>query len=556
MPDYLKPNPEWEEHEKPSLPGSPGMPWHPPHVRLSYAMVGLLLGITGGLSNALVSANLPILQGQLGLTPAEGAWLPAAYVMVNVTANLIIYKCRQQFGMRLFAEIALGVYAVLALLHLAVGTFETTILVRAASGWSGAACSTLTMLYMLQALPRQYVGKMLVVGVGVSQLAVPIAWLISPLLLHNGTWHNLYLFEAGLALCAFAAVVILKLPTGMHIRVLEKRDFLTFALIAPAVAMIVAVIAQGYVRWWFDTPWLAWLLIGGIVLLAIALFIEHHRSNPLVQTRWLMMGTTIRFLLGAFIIRFLTSEQTYGVVGLLRILGMGPDQMQALFGVVLAGTIVGIAASALSFSPRTILPQILAAICLFAVAGALDYGRTSLDRPHDFYFSQFLVAVGAGMFVGPLIMIGFMQALKRGADHVVTFTVGFAMTQSLGGLAGAAALSSYQLYREHEYSSAIVAQVSRSDPQVALRLRQQAQVYGAVITDPVLRNAQGVAALGQAARREANVRAYNDVYALSATIALLFLIWSFILTIRAIRQQKNEPPTPSPTPAAASRPAS
>ncbi len=539
-PQYLKPTPAWEEHEKPTMPGSASMPWHPPHIRFAYACVALLVGITGGLGNALVSANLPAIQGTLGLTPAEAAWLPAAYIMVNVTSNLMVFKFRQQYGLRLFAEIGLSLYAFITLLHLIVGGFEMAVLVRAASGLAAATTSTLAMLYMLQAAPKKYTGKMLVLGVGIAQIATPLAWLMSPALLDMGQWHNLYLFEAGLALCSLAAVVVLKLPPGIHIKVIEPLDFVTFALVAPAVAMIVAVLAQGFTRWWFDTPWLAYLLIAAVLLLTIALFIEHHRANPLIQTRWLMMGPTIRFMIGAFLIRFLTSEQTYGAVGLLRTLGMGPDQMQPLFAVILAGTIIGMLASSITFSPKTVIPQILFSILLFGVAAWLDYGRTSLDRPHDFFVSQFLVALGAGMFMGPMIMIGIMQALKFGADHVVTFVVMLAMTQSLGGFTGAAALSTYQLHREHVHSTEINAQLNPADPVVAQRLRLQQQVYQGVNTDPALRAAQGVGQLAQISRREANVLAFNDVFALSGVIAILFLGWSLFVAVRLARRQKRE----------------
>ncbi|WP_229476763.1 MFS transporter [Massilia rubra] len=539
-PQYLKPTPAWEEHEKPTMPGSASMPWHPPHIRFAYACVALLVGITGGLGNALVSANLPAIQGTLGLTPAEAAWLPAAYIMVNVTSNLMVFKFRQQYGLRLFAEIGLSLYAFVTLLHLLVGGFEMAILVRAVSGLAAATTSTLAMLYMLQAAPKKYTGKMLVLGVGIAQIATPLAWLMSPALLDMGQWHNLYLFEAGLALCSLAAVVVLKLPPGIHIKVIEPLDFVTFALVAPAVAMIVAVLAQGFTRWWFDTPWLAYLLIAAVLLLTVALFIEHHRANPLIQTRWLMMGPTIRFMIGAFLIRFLTSEQTYGAVGLLRTLGMGPDQMQPLFAVILAGTICGMVASSITFSPKTVIPQILFSILLFGVAAWLDYGRTSLDRPHDFFVSQFLVALGAGMFMGPMIMIGIMQALKFGADHVVTFVVMLAMTQSLGGFTGAAALSTYQLHREHVHSTEINAQLNPADPVVAQRLRLQQQVYQGVNTDPALRAAQGVGQLAQISRREANVLAFNDVFALSGVIAILFLGWSLFVAVRLARRQKRE----------------
>ncbi len=554
MPQYLKPVPDWEEHEKPTLPGSASMPWHPPHRRLAYALVALLVGITGGLGNALVSANLPFLQGQLGLTPAQGSWLVAAYAMVNVTANLLAFKFRQQYGIRLFAEIGLGLYAALAVLHLFVGTFETTVLMRAASGFAGAACSTLGTLYMLQSLPRKYTGNLLVIGVGIAQLAVPIAWLVSPGLVDTGQWHNLYLFEAGLALCAFAAVVVLKLPPGAQIKAFEPLDFLTFALLAPAVGLLVVVLAQGYTRWWLDTPWLGWALVASIALSTTAFIIEHYRRNPLLQTRWLASLPVIHFIIGAFLIRFLTTEQSYGVVGLMRTLGMGPDQMRPLFAVILAGVITGITASSLTFGPKRLIPQLLMAILLLGSAALLDQSRTSQDRPHDFFASQFLASVGAGMFMGPLIMLGITQALKQGVDHMITFLVTLSITQTLGGLAGSAVLGTYQLHREQVYSGALVSQLDPADNVVAQRLQQQQQVYARLITDPVQRSAQGTAQLAQITRREANVRAFNDVFALSGRVALVFLGWLLLLAVRtAVLKQwrKRHAPTPplsAPTP--------
>lgn len=538
----LRPLPDWQEHEKPSMPGSPSMPWHPPWRRAAYALVAVLVGITGALGSGLVTANLPVLQGQLGLTPSEGAWLSAAYVMVNVTANLLVFKCRQQFGMRWFAEIGLGIYAVLTLLHLLVGSFATTLMVRAGSGLAGAACSTLCLLYMLQSMPRTHTGKMLVIGVGIGQLAAPLAWVVSPALLNQGagSWHNLYLFEAGLALCSFAAVVMLKLPPGVQLKVFEPLDFLTFTLMAPAVAMVVAVLVQGYLHWWLDAAWLAWLLVAALVLVVLAVFIEHHRANPLIQTRWFANGVTLRFVLGALILRFLTAEQSVGAVNFLRALGMGPDQLQPLFAVVLAGMVIGMLGCSITFTPKTLVPQILVSIVLFAVAGLMDHHRTSLDRPHDFYLSQFLLSVGAGMFMGPLMLIGIGQALKNGPAYMVTFSVMFSITQTLGGLMGSALLNTYQLQREHEFSAALVATMSRTDPQVAQRLAAQGAALSGVMADPTLRAAQGAAQLAQVARRESNVRAYNDVFMFSAMTAVAFLLWLLALLGRTAWARRRE----------------
>ena len=528
QPIYLERPPDWEEHEKPAMPGSAATPYHPPWVRACYGFVAVLVALTGGLGNALFTANLPTIQGQMGLTPAEAAWLSGTYVAFNVTANLLIFKFRQQLGLRLFAEIGLGVYALLSALHLVLGGPQSLLLLRGASGLAAAVCTSLGTLYMLQAAPRPYVLKMLVLSVGVGQLATPLAWILSPSLLDHGQWRNLYLLEAGLALMSFGAVVLLKLPTGLRLKVFQRLDFLSMALLVPGVALLVAVLVQGTVRWWRNAPELAWMLSGSIVLLGAGLYVEHHRQNPLLHTRWFTQATTIRFVVGALVLRFLTAEQTYGVVGMLRMLGMTPDQMQPLFAVILAGMVLGTALSALTCSPDNLRRQLLAALVLLGTGAVLDFSHTSLDRPANFYASQLLMAIGSGIFVGPLLLTGVSQALKYGPNHMLTAIITISLTQALGGLAGTSMLGTLQIYREQEHSVQLTQQINPTNPVVAARLQLQQQALAGQVTDPTLRAAQGTAQLAQTVRREANVLAYNDVFHVLALVAFAYLGWALL----------------------------
>ena len=533
QPRIIGPVPDWEEHEKPSLPGSPASLVHSVPVRLAYACVAVLIGLTGGLGAGLLTANLSAIAGQLGLTTAEATWLPASYVMVSVTANLLVFKFRQQYGIRLFAELGLTLYAVVTLLHLFIEGYEMALLVRGVSSFVSAATSTLAVLYMLQAFPKAKLGAGLVVGLTIAQLATPLAWVLSPALLDSGDWRTLYLFEAGLALCALSAVVILKLPLGLRIQVLERLDFVTFALVAPGVALLAAVLAQGLNGWWTDTPWLAWALVASVLLLAAAGILEYRRKQPLIQIRWLLNVATLRFVVGALMMRFLLSEQTYGAVDLLRTLGMGPDQLQPLYAVMQAGMVCGMAVSAYTFGEKTIVLQIIASIVLIAIGGWIDHQSTRLSRPHDFFVSQFLLSFASAMFMGPLLMIGIMQALKHGPDHMITFMVLFAITQSLGGLLGPALLGTLQAERTQAYVQATSSHLDAGNPAVAQRLGQQQGALAGTVTDPQLRAAQGAAQLAQVVRRKASVRAYNDVFTVIVALAMAFLAWSLYRVRRA-----------------------
>jgi len=542
MPEYLAPVPRWEPHERPSMPGSPAILLHPMPMRIAYACVAVLVGLTGGLGNALFIANLPSIQGDLGLTPSQAAWLPAAYFMVNVSANLLMIKFRQQYGLRRFAEIGLTLYALLSIAHVFVEGLEMAVFVRAASGLAAATTSSLGLFYMLQAFRKADLPKGVIFGFGISQLGTPLAWLMSPALLDMGEWHRLYVFESGLALCSLAAVVVLKLPLGERIKVFEPLDFLTFALLAPALALIAAVLAQGRILWWTEQPWLGYALIVALVLMCTAFMIEHHRRNPLLHTRWLGTAEMLRFAFGALALRLLLSEQTYGAVGLLQTLGMGTEQLQPLYAVILLGLSMGIAGSAMTFSPTTALPQILLSIVLIVVASFLDLDATNLTRPHDMFLSQGLLAFASGMFLGPLLITGIGKALRNGPNYLVSFIVLFTMTQSLGGLAAPALFGTYQVVREKYHSSHLTEQVVPSDPRIAQRLQAQSQALAPRQSDPRLRQAQSAAQLSQATTREANVLAFNDVFRLIGMLAIGVFGWTLYHTLRLARQNRNAPP--------------
>ncbi|TWI64397.1 MFS transporter [Pseudoduganella lurida] len=513
----------WKPHERPNLPGSPSTPLHSTPRRIAYLIVGFIVAITGGLGNALVSVNLLYAQGSLGVFQAEIQWLPAAYVMANVSMNLLLVKFRQQFGLRLFTELFLVLYAIATLAHLFVHGLGSAIFVRAASGVCGAALTVLGLYYTLQAFPAQHRLKGVVLGVGFSQLALPVARLFSTELLEIAEWRGLYSFELGMVLLSLGCVLLLKLPPGDRIRAFEKMDFLTFALFAPGVALLCAVLAMGRVYWWFETPWLGWCLVGGIILFTAAVTIEHNRRNPLLNIRWLTTANMVRLALAVLLIRIVQSEAT-GTVGFLQALGLQNDQMRGLWLVTLVASVAGMAASALTISPGRINVSLMFSLVLMAIGAWMDSHATNLTRPAQMYVSQALLAFAGVFFIGPVFVSGFGAIIAQ-PKNLISFSLMFSMTQNLGGLLGSAIVGTVQVLREKYHSSQLVEHLTLMNPLVAARVQSGGAAYGGTLMDPTLRSAEGVAVLGAAATREANILAYNDVFLLIAIVAVGTLAW-------------------------------
>jgi len=516
---------EWLPHEKPMLPGSPSTPIHSPPKRIAFGLIGLLISLTGALSNALVTANLTNLQGTFGAYSNEIAWLPAVYVMGNISINLLLVKFRQQFGLRVFTEAFLVLYVLVAFFHLFANDLSSAIIVRTAHGMAGAALSSLGIYYQVQAWPAKHRLKALVIGLTVSQFAIPMARLFSSELLQLEEWRGLYLFELGLAMIALGCVLMVKLPPGDRIKAFEKLDFVTFMLLAPGMALLCGVLSLGRIEWWFTTPWLGVCLAIALVLIVAAIVIEHNRKNPLINTRWLSSGNMVRLGIVMIMIRIVLAEQNTGAVGFLQQLGLLNDQMRGLSLAIIGGMTLGIATSALTIRPAHLNWPIVTSLAVMIVASLMDAQASPVTRANNMYLSQFLLGFSSTFFMAPAMLIGIGSVVTQ-PKNLVSFVVLFGMSQNLGGLIGSAILGTFQVWREKYHSSLIGDQLSLLDPNVTERLSQYGALFNSQLGDPALLSAQSTSQLQGVATLQANVLAYNDTYLLTAALALITLMWA------------------------------
>lgn len=514
-----------QPHERPMLPGSPATPDHTISYRLAYAAIGLLVTATGSIGSAMITANTQQLAGALGVSIVEAAWLPIVFVMTNACMNLLLIKFRQQYGLRLFAQIFLIAYVAIGVLGLIFHDYQSTLIVRGFAGMASAAMSSLGILYLIQAFPPAHRLKGLILGIGASSLAIPAVRLFTTQLVDISDWQGFHVFELGLSLMSLAAVFALRLPPSEKLKVFDKLDFVTFALFAPGMALLCAVLGLGRIVWWTEAAWVGWALIGAIVLLGAALIIEFNRDTPLINLRWMAGPDIVRLGLAIVGVRIVLSEQTAGAVGLMTQLGVGPDQMHGLFALILIATAAGSLTSAFTLNMEKLNKPIAIALGLIAVGAFIDSHATTLTRPVQLYFSQALLAFAAAFFIGPAMMQGVVQVLQKGAQNLVSFIVVFGIGQNVGGLLGSAIIGTLETVREKFHSSQLSESITLGDPQVVLRLQQLSGAYARVLGDPALRQAEGQILLQQQITQQAHVLAYNDVFLLMSAFAALGCLW-------------------------------
>jgi len=522
---------EFGTQDQPTFPGGPYMPPHPPLRRLAYAALGLWIGATATLANATVTVNVSNLSGEYSAYVAELSWLPAIYVAANSSGNTMLIKARAQFGMPNVMRVLLIVYVLVASLQFVMPEFAAEAVVRFVSGVVAAGMVTMSVYYLLQAVPPKARPAALVVGLGMTQLGTPLARLLPVDLLSAQGWHGQHCIELASALIALMLITALPLPPTPRSHTFRPLDFVTVSFLLPAMLLICGVLNRGRLAWWTDTPWLGVDLIIAIPLLTAAIVIEAARERPLIRIGWIGTREFLGFAAIALLMRIALAEQTYGAVGLLTFGNLDDDQLRQLFAWVIVAMLAGIVTCVLTLSERALPKQVIAASLAIALGAWMDSHANNLTRPEQLYLSQALIGFGTCLFIGPTLAHGIIKVIRLGPAYLVTLVVVFSMTQNVGGLIGSALLGSYQTISARAHLQELAERLPIGDAQVANRLQGSTRSLAATIGDPSLRAQQGGAALAGSLAREANILAYNDVFRLVWQLALGTALLVFILML-------------------------
>lgn len=209
---------------------------------LAYVATSIFIALTQGFAQGLVPAVLPQIAGQIGATTTEATWLVVAFMVPKTAVPLLLIKIRTQFGLRLFTEVGVSCFVLVSALALFESDLRATVAVQFLSGLSSASLSTLAFLYMLEGLaPALKMRLGLPLALTFLSLGSPLARVVAPPLMGDGSWQVLHLLVLGMALVSLALVFLLPLKPMPRAKVIAPMDVASFALIATALGGLTAV---------------------------------------------------------------------------------------------------------------------------------------------------------------------------------------------------------------------------------------------------------------------------------------------------------------------------
>ena len=513
----------FKPHELPIMPGSPATPDHPVPRKVAYFVIGIFLGVVGGVQNGFLLANTAALQGEMALTPVQAGWISVAFYSTYACMSMLLLRVRQEYGIQPFVRYAMiGLVAANFVQMLELGYYPE-LGARAVAGIAAAGLSALSIYYLMQGLPAAMRIGALIIGIGLVQVAFPLARAMSPDLLVDGDISRAFQLQFALSLMALGAVTILRLPPGLRSKTFEALDGPSIALFVVGVGALLSFLIQGRIQWW-ETPWLGGALAVAVFGLGGCLLIEANRQRPMLDTRWLSSRAVLSLAITGAATRVLVAEQSFGATGLFAALGYGNEQLTSYYFILAGATLAGSILSVARLDPKDLNRPILFALAVIAIAAFADTRTGILSRPSDLYWTQAAIAFAAVFAMGPVMMEGMVRALAAGPSYVVSFIAVFSLSQTLGGLAGVSALSALHTIRLKTHLVDASATLTAANPQLAAQLRETSVSVAATQSDALLQQATAASRVAREAGREAAVLAFNDMFFVIGWLAMIAFV--------------------------------
>jgi DHA2 family multidrug resistance protein len=496
----------------------------PPIMGLVIAGYGSMFGSLFPVMTVLSAADI---SGGLSVASDSGALVNTMQNLGAVAGILILPSFAAGIG-RGRTMVLTGVGFVLSSIACALAPSLGWMLpARLAHGVFGGALPLMFMLLVMSSLKRghgQFEGISLFAAS--TTLLFGFAAPLGGLLVDHFGWRALFWAQA-LAMLPYcvAATRVLVHEKGRP-ELLRTTDWSSHLLLSGGLGMILLALSEGERHFWFETWWVAALLVGGTILTGFGIRNLLESSRPLLLLEVFRRPTFSWAILLSLFFRFGTLFAIFIVPQYLgRVQGLRPADIGAVLGLMVPATAVALVAAhffAGRFDPRWLLTGGLGS---FALASWL-----CADLSPDWAGDQLRLAAIAAGFGTALFAVGVLRFATFGVTMRDGPTVGaiFNVTRVIGIVGGLAILSHLVVEREKFHSAILGESLAATDPDTAQRLASTAGSLARFTADPAAAQSGVYAALGRAATGQAFTLAFADAFTVSAIALVLsaILVWA------------------------------
>ncbi len=493
---------------------------------------GTLGAFMAMLDTSIVSASLPVIQGEIGATPSEGTWLNTSYLLAEVVViPLVVWLERMLSLRRLLLIAAVGFTGFSVLCGFAVD-LTTMIAGRFGQGLAGGALIPTALTIVATRLPPSQQSLGIAMFAATALLGPVLGPLAGGWLTENFSWHFAFFINVpiclGLIVLLFASLP--KAPGDWH--ELRNADWFGVAGMVVGLGSITVLLEKGHRERWFESALIRQLAIAsaiGFIMIAIG---QLRPGRPVLKLSLLLNPTLAAAIVLMTLMGVLLFGSMFSIPQFLAAVA-GYNAIQS--GQVLFTCGVAAVVSSLLYPlliSRVDIRIVVAVAFLVAVTATLSASNlTSQSAGSAFFVMTIFLGVGMTLSGIPLQQVAISAVAPEDAGESTCL---FVISRNLGGSIGLAGMASFQDQRMEFHHWQMQASLGANDPALQQQLSDMATQMG------------GGTAGAEAAYRmldgrvmlEALVMSFNDLFQVLALVTLA--VSPLVLFIRP-------PPPGSPT---------
>jgi DHA2 family multidrug resistance protein len=414
------------------------------------------------IDTTIVNVALPQIQGNLGATLEDIAWISTGYAVANVIVLPMSGWLGSRFGRKNYFLTSIIVFTIASFLCGNATTLEELIAFRILQGIAGGGLISTAQAILLETWPREDVGiATALFGLG-AVVGPTVGPTIGGYIIDISSWP--WIFYVNIPVGILAAYC-----TYTYIRTTPRTgqgqpvDWWGIGLLAVAVGSLQTVLEKGESEDWFSTPYITALAVASVLGLLLFIWRETTTDHPIVNFKIMRHRS---FSVGMFT-SFILGFGLYGSVFVFpvfcqNLLGFSALQTgELLFPgglcTIMMMPFIGM------FLKKGIPAQFMATIgmFLFFVFCNMLSKSTLASGTSDFFLPLIIRGVGMALLFVPLTTLA-IQDLK-GAEIGQGSGLNNMMRQ-LGGSFGIAALTTLIHTRQGFHRTSLLTNLNESNP--------------------------------------------------------------------------------------------
>lgn len=482
------------------------------------------------IDTSITNVALPNIQGNLGATTSEAAWVITSYSIANVITMPLAVMFGDMFGKKRYFIFSMIGFTVASIGCGMATSLLALVLARVAQGLFGGGLLAKAQAFLFEGFPPEKQGIVQAVF-GICVIVGPVlgptlgGWLTDN---YNWRWIFFINIPVGIMATILCQAFIPRDQEKTEDTPAVRVDWLGIASLSAMLGSLQYVLEKGQDEDWFSSPLICWCTVATI-LGAIIFFTHELRTRyPAVNLRIVRFRSVAIGLLFQGVIGFVLFGINYVIPSFAQIM-LGYTALQAGFLQVPSSIITGFMFPVVGSMIGKIDARIMVAvgiICLslsnwFLVPLTLDWGWD------HFLTSSLIRGFGLVLVFLPLTIAAVGDCPP---EDIQTAASLLSLVRTLGGGVGIAVLATVLTRREDFHRAVLVEKLTPYGTEAMSRLSQMISLFqqqGFAYADAKIR---ALSLLSAQIDQQAAALSFPDVAWLLAIFTALTLPCCFLLT--------------------------